>query len=111
MTLCIGITLAYLVAAVSPTLPVANAALPSYVVTLLFFTGAAHHPCSLLANMHYHDDAITCGTHRLHGIVVHLCARFLCGDGIHRRMSRLHAAQATLVRMYDASAASCCAYT
>ena len=39
VTLCIGVTLAYLVAAVSPTLAVANAALPSYVVTLLFFTG------------------------------------------------------------------------
>ena len=40
VTLCIGITLAYMFAAVSPTLAVANAALPSYIVTLLFFTGA-----------------------------------------------------------------------
>ena len=44
MTLCIGIALAYLVAAVSPTLAVANAALPSYVVTLLFFTGGTASP-------------------------------------------------------------------
>ena len=40
VTLCIGVTLAYLFAAVSPTLSIANAALPCYVVTLLFFTGA-----------------------------------------------------------------------
>jgi len=44
VTLCIGVALAYLVAAISPTLAVANAALPSYVVTLLFFTGGAAIP-------------------------------------------------------------------
>ena len=44
VTLCIGTALAYLVAAVSPTLAVANAALPSYVVTLLFFTGGLLNP-------------------------------------------------------------------
>lgn len=38
-TLSVGIILAYLVAALSPNLDVANAALPSYVVTLLFFAG------------------------------------------------------------------------
>jgi hypothetical protein len=48
VTLCIGITLAYMFAAVSPTLAVANAALPSYVVTLLFFTGAK--PCPKLGS-------------------------------------------------------------
>ena len=35
-------------AAISPTLAVANAALPSYVVTLLFFTGAELRPRVLL---------------------------------------------------------------
>lgn len=37
LTLCTGIVLAYLVAAISPSMEVANAALPAYVVTLLFF--------------------------------------------------------------------------
>lgn len=31
--------LAYLIAALSPTMDVANAALPAYIVTLLFFVG------------------------------------------------------------------------
>ncbi|KAK9865323.1 hypothetical protein WJX84_007950 [Apatococcus fuscideae] len=36
---CTGIVLAYFIAALSPNLDVANAALPTYVVTLLFFVG------------------------------------------------------------------------
>ncbi|GFR47309.1 hypothetical protein Agub_g8996 [Astrephomene gubernaculifera] len=39
ITLSNGIVLAYLVAAISPNLDVANALLPTYVVTLLFFGG------------------------------------------------------------------------
>jgi ATP-binding cassette, subfamily G (WHITE), member 2 len=39
ITMCNGIVLAYLVAALSPNMDVANAALPAYVVTLLFFAG------------------------------------------------------------------------
>ena len=39
LTLNIGIVLAYFVAALSPNIDVANAALPAYVVTLLFFAG------------------------------------------------------------------------
>jgi ATP-binding cassette subfamily G (WHITE) protein 2 len=39
LTLCTGIVLAYFVAALSPNMDVANAALPTYVVTLLFFAG------------------------------------------------------------------------
>lgn len=39
ITLCVGIVIAYFVAAISPDMEVANAALPAYVVTLLFFTG------------------------------------------------------------------------
>ena len=35
----LGSVLAYLVAALSPTMDVANGALPAYVVTLLFFVG------------------------------------------------------------------------
>jgi len=38
-TLAIGIVLSYLVAALSPTMEVANAALPTYVTALLFFAG------------------------------------------------------------------------
>lgn len=38
-TLACGIVVAYFVAALSPNMDVANAALPSYVVTLLFFSG------------------------------------------------------------------------
>lgn len=38
-TLSIGIVLAYLVASFSPNLEVANAVLPTYVMTLLFFAG------------------------------------------------------------------------
>ncbi|WPT13868.1 ABC transporter G family member 50 [Picochlorum sp. SENEW3] len=38
-TLGCGIVVAYFVAALSPNMDVANAALPSYVVTLLFFSG------------------------------------------------------------------------
>lgn len=38
-TLSTGIVLAYFVAALSPNMDVANAALPAYVVTLLFFAG------------------------------------------------------------------------
>ena len=38
-TTCIGIVLAYVIAAISPTLEVANSALPAYVVSLLFFVG------------------------------------------------------------------------
>lgn len=38
-TLGCGIVLAYFIAAISPNMDVANAALPSYVVTLLFFAG------------------------------------------------------------------------
>ncbi|KAG1675328.1 hypothetical protein FOA52_016002 [Chlamydomonas sp. UWO 241] len=38
-TLSIGIVLAYFIAAISPNLDVANALLPTYVVTLLFFCG------------------------------------------------------------------------
>ncbi|KAI3436016.1 hypothetical protein D9Q98_002073 [Chlorella vulgaris] len=38
-TLATGIVLAYTVAAISPNMDVANAALPTYVVTLLFFAG------------------------------------------------------------------------
>lgn len=38
-TLGCGIVLAYCIAALSPNMDVANAALPSYVVTLLFFAG------------------------------------------------------------------------
>ncbi|PNH05918.1 ABC transporter G family member 18 [Tetrabaena socialis] len=37
--LSVGIVLAYLIAAVSPNMDVANAALPGFVVTLLFFAG------------------------------------------------------------------------
>lgn len=39
MVLSIGIALAYFIAAVSPNMDVANAAFPSFVVTLLFFAG------------------------------------------------------------------------
>jgi len=39
ITLCNGIVLAYLIAALSPNMDVANAALPVYVTTLLFFAG------------------------------------------------------------------------
>lgn len=39
LTLSIGITLAYFVGSLAPTIDVANAALPAYVVTLLFFAG------------------------------------------------------------------------
>lgn len=39
VTLSIGIVLAYFIAAISPNLDVANALLPTYVVTLLFFAG------------------------------------------------------------------------
>eukprot|EP00195_Chlamydomonas_chlamydogama_P009759 CAMPEP_0202901782 /NCGR_PEP_ID=MMETSP1392-20130828/14649_1 /ASSEMBLY_ACC=CAM_ASM_000868 /TAXON_ID=225041 /ORGANISM="Chlamydomonas chlamydogama, Strain SAG 11-48b" /LENGTH=615 /DNA_ID=CAMNT_0049588397 /DNA_START=85 /DNA_END=1932 /DNA_ORIENTATION=+ len=39
VTLCNGISLAYFIAAISPNLDVANALLPTYVVTLLFFAG------------------------------------------------------------------------
>ena len=38
-TLSVGIVLAYLVASLAPNMEVANAALPTYVVTLLFFAG------------------------------------------------------------------------
>lgn len=38
-TLGCGIVVAYFIAAISPNMDVANAALPSYVVTLLFFAG------------------------------------------------------------------------
>ncbi len=37
--LSVGIALAHLVAALSPNMDVANAALPGFVVTLLFFAG------------------------------------------------------------------------
>ena len=40
LNLCIGIVLAYLVAAISPSMEVANAALPAYAVTLLFFVSS-----------------------------------------------------------------------
>lgn len=39
ITLCCGIVLAYLVAAIAPNMDAANAILPTYVVTLLFFAG------------------------------------------------------------------------
>mmetsp|Transcript_15663 Transcript_15663/g.27086 ORF Transcript_15663/g.27086 Transcript_15663/m.27086 type:complete len:488 (-) Transcript_15663:808-2271(-) len=39
LTLCNGIVLAYFVAALSPNMDIANALLPTYVVTLLFFAG------------------------------------------------------------------------
>ncbi|KAK9808054.1 hypothetical protein WJX73_010576 [Symbiochloris irregularis] len=39
LTTIIGIVLAYVIAALSPTMEVANGALPAYVVTLLFFVG------------------------------------------------------------------------
>ncbi|KAF6250828.1 P-loop containing nucleoside triphosphate hydrolase protein [Scenedesmus sp. NREL 46B-D3] len=39
VTLCVGIVLAYFVAALAPSMDVANAALPVYVTTLLFFGG------------------------------------------------------------------------
>ena len=39
ITLINGIALAYLIAALSPNMDVANAAVPAYVVTLLFFAG------------------------------------------------------------------------
>uniref|UniRef100_A0A7S0ULM3 ABC transporter domain-containing protein n=1 Tax=Polytomella parva TaxID=51329 RepID=A0A7S0ULM3_9CHLO len=39
LTLCCGIVLAYFFASISPNLNVANALLPTYVVTLLFFAG------------------------------------------------------------------------
>ena len=38
-TLSIGIILAYFIAAISPNMDVANALLPSYIVTLIFFSG------------------------------------------------------------------------
>jgi ATP-binding cassette subfamily G (WHITE) protein 2 len=38
-TLSIGIVVAYFVAAISPNMDVANAALPAYIVTLIFFSG------------------------------------------------------------------------
>ena len=41
-TLSTGIVLAYFIAALSPNMDVANAALPAYVVTLLFFAGKTH---------------------------------------------------------------------
>lgn len=39
VTLCTGIVLAYVIATIAPNMDVANAALPTYVVTLLFFGG------------------------------------------------------------------------
>lgn len=39
LTLSIGIMIAYFIAIISPNMDVANAALPAYVVTLLFFAG------------------------------------------------------------------------
>jgi hypothetical protein len=39
LTLSNGIVLAYFIAAISPNMDVANALLPTYVVTLLFFSG------------------------------------------------------------------------
>jgi hypothetical protein len=39
LTLSNGIVLAYFIAAISPSMDVANALLPTYVVTLLFFSG------------------------------------------------------------------------
>lgn len=39
ITITCGIALAYFIAAIAPTMEVANAALPAYVVTLLFFAG------------------------------------------------------------------------
>eukprot|EP01025_Chloroclados_australasicus_P023816 TRINITY_DN2402_c0_g1_i2.p1 TRINITY_DN2402_c0_g1~~TRINITY_DN2402_c0_g1_i2.p1 ORF type:complete len:652 (-),score=93.43 TRINITY_DN2402_c0_g1_i2:504-2429(-) len=39
ISLCVGIMLAYFVAAISPNMDVANAALPAYGVTLIFFSG------------------------------------------------------------------------
>lgn len=39
LTLSTGIALAYFVAAISPNIDIANALLPAYVVTLLFFAG------------------------------------------------------------------------
>ncbi|KAL4428045.1 hypothetical protein ABPG75_002134 [Micractinium tetrahymenae] len=39
VTLCCGIVLAYTIAAISPNMDVANAALPAYVTMLLFFAG------------------------------------------------------------------------
>lgn len=39
VSLCCGITAAYAIASVSPTMNVANAALPAYISTLLFFAG------------------------------------------------------------------------
>lgn len=38
-TLCVGIALAYTIAALSPTMDVANAALPTYVGSLAFVSG------------------------------------------------------------------------
>ena len=39
MNLAIGIVLAYFIGALSPTMDIANTALPAYVVTCLFFAG------------------------------------------------------------------------
>lgn len=44
VTLCNGIVLGYLFAAVSPSIEVANAALPAYAVTLLLFVSALQRP-------------------------------------------------------------------
>ena len=56
--------MAYFVAALSPNMDVANAAVPAYVVTLLFFVGAAHpaagHPGLL-------DLVLLHGAHPRHG--------------------------------------------
>lgn len=39
LTMCVGIALAYFVAALSPNIDVANAALPAFITASLFFTG------------------------------------------------------------------------
>lgn len=39
VTMSIGIVMGYFVAAIAPTMEIANAALPAYTVTLLFFAG------------------------------------------------------------------------
>ncbi|KAK9823026.1 hypothetical protein WJX81_000228 [Elliptochloris bilobata] len=44
LTTCIGVVLAYAIAALSPNIYVANAALPAYVITPLFFVGQLMRP-------------------------------------------------------------------
>jgi hypothetical protein len=50
--------LAYIIAAVSPTMEVANAALPGYVVILLFFVGLLIRPQDQPPYWHWYVPAM-----------------------------------------------------